>query len=357
MKRATLLLFVVALLVSTMPVAAHQWSCWRQPNTTVVTRNFGGLSGLAAQAIAEWDNETCLSIPLVNYHTEVSAYDGFYGNTGWAGLASIQSASGCNITHCHAQVNRSYSYSNNGYRGIYCQEIGHCFGLDHSNDGGCMGGGYYYSISSGTGYTVVQHNTNDIASMYGCGGALTPVTAAHSTAPTRDEFLDEIAPEQPRVHAYWHNHPRTLAETIDLARSIVVARVVGVWDAEDIVTPVEGLNDANESRIPNQRIGFEVERRLDGKIDRYFELFHTGNEEFVLSGDPPYEVGEAYVLFVTLRDDGTYLVVSPEGRYRVTEDGLDPASERDFAEILRGAGVESISRYIHDYRTAFAAVP
>ena len=37
------------------------------------------------------------------------------------------------------------------------------------------------------------------------------------------------------------------------------------------------------------------------------------------------------------RGDGTYLVVSPEGRYRVTGQGLDPASHRGFAADLKGA--------------------
>ena len=348
MKKLTVVAVLVSLVVAAAPVAAHQWGCWKQPNTTVVTRNNGGLSNLAALAINEWDNETCLSIPTVSYHTEVSVYDGYYGSTGWAGLASIQNYSGCNILHCHAQVNRSYSYSNNGYRGIYCQEIGHCFGLDHSNDGGCMGGGYYYSISSGTGYTVVQHNTNDIANIYGCDASAeidAPGELKHDL--DVEDHGEEL--DRPLVHAFWHNNPQTLAETIDLSTAIVVARVSAIWDAADIVVPVEGLNENNESRVPNQRIGFEVQRRLFGDVESSFDLFHTGNGEFILEGDPPYEVGQSYVLFLTPREDGTYLVVSPEGRYEVTRDGLVPASERDFAEVLSGAPVRNITSYVADY--------
>lgn len=346
MKKVIVILALFALVIVAAPVMAHQWGCWKQPNTSVPIRNSGALSSLAAQAINEWNNETCLSLPIVGTHTEISAYDGYYGATGWAGLASIQSYSGCNITHCHAQVNRSYSYSNNGYRGIYCQEIGHCFGLDHSNDGGCMGGGYFYSISSGTGYTVVSHNASDISNMYGCGFAATtdqPLDFHVTGEDDDDESLD-----RPLVHALWHNNPRSLGETIDLASAIVVAEVTGVWDADDIVIPVEGLNEANESRIPNQRIGFAVGKVLRGQMEDSFQLFHTGNADFVLDGDPPYEVGQRYVLFLTPRPEGdAYLVVSPEGRYEVTTGGaLKPVSARDFAQLLAGNSVQAFSDQI-----------
>lgn len=347
MKKAVVILSLVGAIVGTLPALAHQWGCWRQPNTTVVTRNTASLSSQASAALNEWDAETCLSIPIVSYHTEVSVYDGYYGGTGWAGLASIQSASGCNILHCHAQVNRSYSYSSNGYRGIFCQEVGHCFGLDHSNDGGCMGGGYFYSISTYPGYTVVSHNTSDIASIYGCDAAnpAGPVLDLSSTDP------GEPPAGSPRAHAFWVNQPKTMAETIDLSTAVVMVRVVGVWDAPDIVVPVEGLNPENESRVPNQRITFQVTQVVDGKISRTFDLFHTGNEEFIVEGDPPYEVGQNYLLFVTPREDGSFLLVSPEGRYQVTEGGLVPASERDFADNLHGRSAQDLVDFVRDFRS------
>ena len=77
-------------------------------------------------------------------------------------MAEITTTSANHITHGHARVNYYYAYSSTTKQGIFCQEVGHVFGLDHSNDGGCMGLGYY----SGSTYTTVQHNWNDIYNMY-----------------------------------------------------------------------------------------------------------------------------------------------------------------------------------------------
>lgn len=330
MTRKRLILFglagVLALPWLDAAAFAHNWGCWRQPNRTVLVRNTAGNSSQAAAALNEWSADTILNISFLSTHTEVSVLDGNYGNTGWGGLASIESSSGCNITHGHATLNTFYSYSSNGKRGVFCQEVGHLFGLQHSNDGGCMGGGYFYDIN--TNFNVVSHNISDIATKYA------NVAASTIGDPEPDESAS-------RAHALWYHNPRSLRDTMNLASTIVLARVVGVHDAADIVVRVEGLENG-EHRVPNQRIALQVERRLKGKVDREIELFHTGNEEFVLDGDPRYEVGQTYLLFLMPREDGSYLVVSPEGRYEVTKNGLEPASTRDFAVLMRGVGVKSV---------------
>lgn len=323
-----LTLFAVAL-----PAAAHNWGCWIQPNRTVYVRNTASYSSQAAAALNEWHNDTVLNIVNVSYHTEVSVYDGNYGNTGWGGLASIESYSGCNILHGHARVNYYYSYTSNGIRGVFCQEVGHLFGLDHSNDGGCMGGGYFYSIDSN--YNVVSHNISDISSKYSGVPYFT-------TDP--DKHGDDHPPQGdgPAVHAVWYHHPTSLREVTGLASAVVKATVTGVYDAADIVMPIV---DDEVDRIPTQRIGFQVEQVFQGRIEKEFDLFHTGNENFVLDGDPSYELGETYVLFLMPRDDGSYLVVSPEGRYLVNdEQGLVPMSQESFSQVLGDLKVDDLDR-------------
>ncbi len=319
---------------------AHNWGCWTQPNRTVYIRNTAVLASQASAAIQDWDSKTILTLPLVNYHTEVSVYDGFYGNTGWAGIASIESYSGCNILHGHARVNRSYSYTSNGYRGIFCQEVGHLFGLDHSNDGGCMGGGYYYSIN--TYYTVVSHNVSDISAKYsGLPAATAPEDALASWSPS--EGLDALSGGASRAVAFWHERPQTLREAADRSEAIVVARVLRVVAGPDLVVPVEGLEDGVD-RIPTQRILVSVERTLRGQLkSRLVELFRTGDSEFVLAEDPPYAVGERYVLFLTTMERGLYRPIAPEGRLKITPSGLVPSSEREFMSELRGGSVEMLS--------------
>jgi hypothetical protein len=47
-------------------------------------------------------------------------------------------------------------------------------------------------------------------------------------------------------------------------------------------------------------------------------------------------------MFVTPRQDGTYLVVAPEGRYQLGGKGLIPASHRGFAAELKGAKLADV---------------
>lgn len=143
---------------------AHQWGSWhwnRYGSTvTINIYNTATYRTEANRAISDWDSNTLLSLPQVNSHTDISNFDGNYGNTGWGGIAEIINYSGSHITHGHSRLNYYYSYSSTQKQGVFCQELGHLFGLTHSNDG-CMGMGYYNSL-----YYTVQHNWTDISNMY-----------------------------------------------------------------------------------------------------------------------------------------------------------------------------------------------
>ena len=174
---------------------AHQWGCWIQADRNVRIRNASGGSQASA-AINDWNNMTILNISSVSSSEEIYVFNANSGPTGWAGLASITSYSGCTIRRATAQVNTYYySGSSTAARGIHCQEIGHGFGLDHSNDGGCMGAGYWYSVTNA--YRPVSHNVNDIATMYA-----NRVVDRHTDHPTVGPEVDT-----PRFHANWFLHP------------------------------------------------------------------------------------------------------------------------------------------------------
>jgi hypothetical protein len=306
---------------------AHQWGCWIQADRNVRIRN---TASNASQAVADWNNQTILNLSSVSSGEETYVFNANSGNTGWGGIARITNYSGCTILRASAQLNTYYAWSANAARGVHCQEVGHTFGLDHSNDGGCMGGGYWYDI--GTHYTIVSHNVNDIGNMYAnrFSGDSLQVTGEHN----------DHEENSPRIHAYWRNNPRTLRQTARLATEIVVAKVTGVAEGDVI----DGTAQDGVSGIPSQRVSFVVQRGRKGELEagQVFDLYQNGNEDNRFDEDPSYKVGRSYLLFLTSREDGSYMPVSPEGRYEVTKSGLVPAAKKGFAAELKGADLKYV---------------
>ena len=310
-------IFLIAGLVGSA-AQAHQWGCWSQADRNVRIRN---TASNASAAVSDWNSMTILNLSSVSSGEETYVFNANSGNTGWGGLARITNASGCTILRATAQLNTYYSWSANAARGVQCQEVGHTFGLDHSNDGGCMGGGYWYSIE--TAYRPVSHNVNDIGSIYA------NKVANHS--------LVGPAADEPRIHAFWYNHPRTLGQATRMASEVVVATVTDVTAGDPISIGEEGT-------LPSQRVHFTVNRRQKGSLraGESFVLFQNGNDANRFDEDPAYKLGHRYLLFLTPREDGSYMVVSPEGRYLVTRNGLVPAAEKGFAADLKGASLQDV---------------
>ncbi|HEX6288137.1 MAG TPA: hypothetical protein VFZ66_03055 [Herpetosiphonaceae bacterium] len=146
---------------------AHNWGNWHwhKSGSQIVIQQYqygSTVSLIEAARQNGWNTIGILYNYAVNYHTDVSVYDGNYGATGWGGLATIESYSGDHILHGHATLNLYYGGSNLWKQGVYCQEVFHTYGFDHSNTGDCMGLGYY----SSTTYYYGPHNNSDFYNRY-----------------------------------------------------------------------------------------------------------------------------------------------------------------------------------------------
>ena len=146
-----------------------------------------------------------------------------------------------------------------------------------------------------------------------------------------------------RWHVTWHFHPTTLAEAQEQASAIITAQVVAVVQAADLVVPVAGEPNG-EDRVPTQRITVEVLDALKGNVGQTLTLFRTGTDSTGIEGDPAYQVGETYVLFVQPKEDeaGSYRLIAPEGRFRVVNAQLEPMVDAGYAAAFRGKHVAAL---------------
>lgn len=164
-----------------------------------------------------------------------------------------------------------------------------------------------------------------------------------------------------RLHASWVFHPASLAEAADQAQTIVLAEVVKVESGADLVVPVEGEPNG-EDRVPTQRITVQVVNGYKGAaVGDTLTLFQTGGTlqgvetdeatgkallettpQFILEGDPLYQVGERYVLFLEAGPEGLLRTISPEGRYREVGGTLVPMVENEMTKSLRGQSVAAL---------------
>lgn len=167
LSAAFVLVLAGAIGISGSPASAHNWGNWHWNKTgsqiVIQSYIYGGTTSQAEAArVDAWNKVSILYNYSVNYHTDVSVFDANSGNTGWVGLASLESVSGDHILHAHAQYNTYYSQSSWSIQGTYCQEVYHTYGFDHDNTGGCMGLGYY----SGSGNVLNSHNSSDFYNRY-----------------------------------------------------------------------------------------------------------------------------------------------------------------------------------------------
>jgi hypothetical protein len=159
--------------ISVYTAHAHNWNGWHwnKSGGAIYIYHYNYAVNYNAAELARqnaWNTVWILYNYNVTYHTDVSVFDGNYGNTGWAGLATVWDSWdwGCwcwdHISHGHSEYNSYYGYSQANIQGVFCQENFHTYGFDHSNDGGCMAKGYW---SPSTNF-LNAHNDGDFWNRY-----------------------------------------------------------------------------------------------------------------------------------------------------------------------------------------------
>ncbi len=150
------------------------------------------------------------------------------------------------------------------------------------------------------------------------------------------------------VIAEWEFRPATLSEAAERASVVVLARVTAVGRAPD---------GARQTSIGSRRVSLEVVKSLQGVPERTIRLFWGWAEEQYDENDPPYRLCEEYVLFLRPKADekGTYLVVSPLGRYRLEEGKLQPVAKATdgipgWVRELRGKSVGYLEKELAKVR-------
>jgi hypothetical protein len=169
MKRSVLALSMSAMLIAVAapPVgASHSWGTYHWARTAnPFTLKLGDnvtsqWDAYLAEASTDWSKSSVLDTTIVAGGVtnvkkcpitagRIEVCNSTYGNNGWLGIAGI-SLSGGHITGAYVKLNDSYfnsaSYNKPEWRRlVMCQEIGHGFGLDHTdenfnnaNHGTCM---------------------------------------------------------------------------------------------------------------------------------------------------------------------------------------------------------------------------
>lgn len=176
MRRAalsgTLIAVGFGLTTAGLVMANNQWSCWHWEKSSIsVNTAAGGYWGtIISDEFNDYDVGTCVSFTGGN---EIVGDAGFYGNTGWLGLAQILTydSGKCAILTAQALMNQSYldggSYGETADRHVTCQEIGHVLGLDHRK-------GKAKTCMNDQKLTFANFNSHDVdvvaAITVGCGG-------------------------------------------------------------------------------------------------------------------------------------------------------------------------------------------
>jgi hypothetical protein len=125
--------------------ASHRWGCWKYAKADIYWYNggtddyyhvFNEEANTDANAWRPYTDVDLAPVPSPGTTDHINAYSGYYGETGWLGLARIARYSGCTVEEGRVYLNRTYldspSYSRANKKHVACQEVGHLLGLGHN---------------------------------------------------------------------------------------------------------------------------------------------------------------------------------------------------------------------------------
>lgn len=167
--------------------------------------------GILATTNSDWNSSTVLNTNIVAGQAgnakrcratsgRIEVCNTTYGNNGWLGIASISITGGTHITQCTVKLNDTYfntaQYNTTAWRNLVsCQEVGHCFGLDHQDEtfdnpnlGTCMD----YTNNPGTNQHPNSHDYQELQTIYSHLDSSTTVgqSTANKAAPPAMGMID-----------------------------------------------------------------------------------------------------------------------------------------------------------------------
>src|SRR6266545_4889570 len=210
---------VIVGLASAPAHANHSWGSFHWARTgpvqvTIVSSLTGGWVGNLVTANNDWNKSPYLENRVVAGATDtttrrrcampsggIRVCNLAYGQTGWAGLASINTSDGRHISRASAKMNDTYEAGRSAaeHQGVMCQEVGHDFGLAHQDEnfdnpnlGTCMD-----YTSNPLGPPANTHpNSHDYAELDTIYTHLDSANAAFSPAPAAMGEIDFAGPSQ-----------------------------------------------------------------------------------------------------------------------------------------------------------------
>jgi len=175
----------------------------------------------------------------------------------------------------------------------------------------------------------------------GCGD--TEPTKAREPVPTLNTANDPLVPRGglSGAHANYLSRPTSLKSAAVTADAAVIATVTAVADGAPIVAAPDEVN-------PTVLVTLQVRDRWRGDVPNEITIRWLGTPRGgFLEGDPPYELGQDYVLLLKSRTDGPwYRPEAPDGRLQIVGERVRPVIEGAIADEVKNRSVADVKQIV-----------